>query len=375
MSQKPGGPLAGIRVVEFAALGPTAFTAMMLADLGATIVRIDRSTGPDRRAGDPKLDLLNRGRRALALDLKQPAGRAIALALVGRADLLVEGFRPGVMERLGLGPDDCQAANQGLIYARLTGWGQDGPLADKAGHDINYIALAGALFPLGDPQSPPPPPLNLVADYGGGAMFAVTGILAALVERQRSGRGQVVDIAMVDGVSLLLTQIYGWQAMGFWQTRRAANLLDGGAYFYRCYATRDGRHIAVGAIEQKFHDAFLTGLGLDSADFPDLLDRRYWAERSARIAAIVATRDYADWLALFDKLDACVSPVLSPDEACRHPANLARRVHIDIEGVLQPAPAPRFGRTPTATPTPPELPETTMEQVLADWGITPAAPR
>ena len=347
------GPLARIRIVEFAGIGPTPFAAMMLADMGADIIRIDRPGGAKVSAGDVTLDVLNRGRRSIALDLKVAADVAVALDLCARADVVLEGFRPAVMERLGFGPVTLRAANPRLIYARMTGWGQHGPLADKAGHDINYIAMSGALSLVGEAGKPPPPPINFFADFGGGATFVVTGILAALVERGASGEGQVVDAAMVDGSALLTAQIHAWRAMNFWSDRRSDNILDGAAYFYRCYETRDGKYLAVGAIEPQFHAAFIGGLGLPIDAFSDHLNRAHWVERTKQIAAVVATRTRDEWVDRFADLDACVSPVLSVGEAAEHPANRARDMFAAIGGVVQPMPAPRFDRTSNSAPTPP----------------------
>ena len=364
------GPLAGVRIVEFEGLGPTPFAAMMLADLGADVVRIDRPTSSGPQAGDPRLDALARSRRSIALDLKTPDDRDTALALVASADALIEGNRPGVMERLGLGPADCAAVNTSLVYARMTGWGQDGPLAAKAGHDINYIAQAGALHPIGAADAPPRPPLNLVGDFGGGALFAVVGIVAALLERASSGAGQIVDAAMVDGAALLTTQLHAWRAMGFWNERRDDNLLDGAAYFYRCYETADGGYLAVGAIEPQFHHALLTGLGLDPRDFPDQLDRRHWPDRSRALATLIASRTRDDWMGAFAGLDACVSAVLTPAEAVTDGANTARAVFVDVAGHAQPAPAPRFSRTPCAMPTVPDARGGSRASILDAWGVS-----
>jgi alpha-methylacyl-CoA racemase len=362
------GPLAGIRIVEFAGLGPTPFAAMMLADYGAEIIRIDRLGSPAVSAGDARLDFLNRGRSSIALDLKAPDGLALARALATRADVLLEGFRPGVMERFGLAPDAVAELNPRLVYARMTGWGQSGPLARKAGHDINYIAMTGALHAIGPAHLPPPPPLNLVGDFGGGALFVVAGILAALVERQTSGRGQIVDAAMVDGASVLLTQLFAWKAMGFWNSDRDANLLDGGAYFYRCYRTADGGYMAVGAIEPQFHDALITGLGLDLAHFRNHLDRSQWPARAATLEQVFASRTRDEWVEALADHDACASPVLTPDEAAAHPANTARSVFTQ-EAPIQPNPAPRFARTPAVIGRPPSQSGEGGLDALLDWNI------
>ncbi len=329
-------PLSGTKIVEFAGLGPTPFAGMMLADLGAEVVRIGR--GRSRM-----LEVMERGRPLMELDLKTDAGRQAALALVQGADVVLEGFRPGVMERLGLSPTACHALNPALIYARMTGWGQTGPDRDKAGHDINYIARAGALWPIGQAGSPPAPPLNLVGDFGGGGMLVVVGILAALLTARRTGRGCVVDAAMVDGAALLTAQLHGWMAGGFWTEARGSNLLDGAAYFYRTYATADGGYMAVGAIEPQFHAALIAGLGLDPAEFAEQMAPAHWPQRSARLAKIFLTRTRDEWEQAFAPLDACVTAVLTPSEAVAHPANRAREVFFtSLDGVPQPSPAPRF---------------------------------
>ena len=369
------GPLAGIRVVEFAGLGPTPFAAMMLADLGAEVLRIDRHRAEAFGGGDERDDFLNRGRPSIATDLKSAEGKALAITAASRADILIEGFRPGVMERLGLGPDPLLAANPRLIYARMTGWGQSGPMTHKAGHDINYLSMTGGLSLIGPFDGPPVPPINYVANFGGGGMLLVVGALAALVERGVSGRGQIVDAAMVDGASLLATQIFAWTAMGRWRPGRGGNLLDGSAYFYRCYRTADDKFVAVGALEPQFHAELIRGVGLDPADFADHLDPACWPRRNAQLEAIFATRDRAAWIAHFAAFDACLSPVLSPEEATRHPANVARGVHVTVAGALQPAPAPRFDRTPSALPTPPVRSGEGGAERLRAWGIAPAKSR
>ena len=357
------GPLAGVRVVEFAGLGPTPLAGMMLADMGAEIVRIERRSAPAQVEDLP--EWMNRGRPAVTLDLKSDEGRAAALRMIAAADMLLEGFRPGVMERLGLSPSEGLSANPALVYVRITGWGQDGGLAQKAGHDINYIARAGALWPLGAADAPPPPPLNLVGDFGGGGVLAVAGALAALVAARASGLGQVVDAAMLDGAALLTTQLHGWRRGGFWRDVRQANLLDGGCYFYRCYAGRDGGWLAVGAIEPPFHAALIAGLGLDPADFTDPMDRGRWAARSERLAARFAERTREDWVAAFAGLDACVTAVLSPEEAADAGREGGRPLFFTADdGSRRPRPAPRFSRTP-------EAPRDTCdaEQRLAAWGV------
>ncbi|MGH3761917.1 CaiB/BaiF CoA transferase family protein, partial [Actinophytocola sp.] len=341
------GPLAGIRVVELASLAPGPFAAMILADLGADVVRVDR---PGSRP-DPA-DLLARGRTVVTADLKDAGTRDRVLRLIDRADVLIEGFRPRVTERLGLGPDVCLERNPELVYGRMTGWGQSGPLAATAGHDINYISVAGALHPIGPAGAPPVPPLNLVGDFGGGGMLLALGCLAALLERRGSGAGQVVDAAMVDGAGLLSTHLHMLLAQGMWPGERGHNLLDGGAPFYRTYRTADGEYVAVGAIEPQFYAALLDGLGLADADLPDQLDRHRWPELAGVLANRFASRTRDEWERTFAGTDACVSPVLTPAEAARHPHQAHRGGFPAVDGIAQPAPAPRFARSAPATPAP-----------------------
>lgn len=364
------GPLSGIRVVEVASIGPGPFAAMILADLGAEVIRVERRDGGG--AGFPG-DPLLRGRSAsIALDLKHPQGIEVLLRLAAGADVLVEGFRPGVAERLGFGPAACHAANDRLIYGRMTGWGQDGPLASAAGHDIDYLAVAGVLGALGDSDRPPPPPLNLVADFGGGGMLLVVGVLAALVERFRSGRGQVVDAAMVDGASLLAAMFHGMRAAGLWSDLRGDNLLDGAAPFYRSYATADGGHIAVGAIEPAFYADLLAGLGLADAGLPDQFDRAAWPELTRRFAEVFARRTRDEWVEVFAGRDACVAPVLTLGEAATHPQAEQRGAFVLVDGVVQPAPAPRFSRSVPAGPPPARPVGGDARRVLADLGYDAA---
>jgi alpha-methylacyl-CoA racemase len=345
------GPLAGLRVVELASIGPGPMCAMLLADLGADVVRVDRLEPSGLGVPTaPRFDVNARSRRSVALDLKSPAGRDAVLRLVDRADVLIEGFRPGVAERLGLGPDDCAARNPGLVYGRMTGFGQQGPLAPAAGHDLNYIALTGALHAIGPAGGKPVPPLNLVGDYGGGALYLAFGLLAALFERQRSGRGQVVDAAMVDGAASLMSIFHGLQAAGTWGEPRGQNLLDGGAPFYDTYETADGGHLAVGALEPKFFAEFARRLGLDERFVKRQYDRRLWPEMREAIAAVLRTKTRDAWCAELEGSDACVAPVLSMAEAPRHPHAQARGSYVTLDGVVQPAPAPRFSRTPAAEP-------------------------
>jgi alpha-methylacyl-CoA racemase len=363
------GPLDGIRVVEIASLAPAPFGCMVLADLGAEVLRVERAqaSGPQAR---PPLDPLVRGRRSVGINLKDPAGVDLLLRLVDRADVLVEGFRPGVAERLGFGPQECARRNPGLVYGRMTGWGQEGPLAATAGHDIDYIAISGALAPIGRAGERPVPPLNLVGDFGGGGMLLALGILAALLERTRSGLGQVVDAAMVDGSALLTAFIYGLRATGGWQDQRGVNLLDGGAPFYDTYPTSDGGYVAVGAIEPQFYAALLDGLGLADAALPGQLDRAGWPELRRRIAEVFATRSREQWAEVFAGTDACVSPVLNLAEAPASPHATARDAFIELAGVTQPAPAPRFGRSAVAEPSAPPRPGADTDTVLAELGLS-----
>ncbi|WP_422738023.1 CaiB/BaiF CoA transferase family protein [Micromonospora sp. WMMD729] len=362
-----GGPLAGVRVVELASLAPAPFGCMVLADLGADVVRVDRPGGPGAgRLAAPSGGPLQRGRRVTALDLKSPAGVADLLRLVERADVLVEAYRPGVAERLGLGPDVCRDRNPRLVYARMTGWGQDGPLADRAGHDIDYIALAGALEPLGRAGERPHAPLNLIGDFAGGGLLLAVGVLAALLERERSGLGQVVDAAMVDGSALLTSFLHGLLGTGLWTAPRGRNLLDGGAPFYDTYATSDGGFMAVGALEPAFYGELLAGLGLAEEDLPPQYDPSGWDVLRRRFTERFAEQTRDEWAAVFAGRDACVAPVLAPGEAHRHPHNAARRTFVEVDGEVQPAPAPRFDRTPTGPPVP-ERDVSPVEEILTAW--------
>jgi alpha-methylacyl-CoA racemase len=364
------GPLSGVKVVEIAGIGPGPFCGMVLADLGADVVRVDRAgnvTGD--YLGMPSQDLLNRGRRSIGVDLKNPDGVEVVLDLAAEADVLIEGFRPGVAERLGIGPEACHARNPRLVYGRMTGWGQDGPYAPAAGHDINYIALAGALDPLGRQGQPPTPPINLLGDFGGGGMLLAVGVLAAVVEAQRTGRGQVVDAAMVDGSALLSTMIHSFRAMGMWQDERGTNMLDTGAHFYDVYETADGRWLSVGAIEPQFYDALLEGLGLSKEELPWQHDRSQWPALKERFAAIFKTRTRDEWCELFEGTDACVAPVLTIPEARDHPHNVARSTFVEIAGVPQPAPAPRFDRSPPDVPKPPPNAGQHTDEILGELGL------
>jgi alpha-methylacyl-CoA racemase len=366
-----GGPLHGVRVVELDALGPVPFAGMLLADLGAEVVRVDRA-GPDPAGvgADAVTDPRHRGRRGVGLDLKAPAGVALLLRLVGRADVLMEGMRPGVAERLGFGPDACLARNPRLVYARATGWGQDGPLAARAGHDLNYVSLTGALHAMGPSDAPPPVPLNLLGDFGGGGAYLALGVAAALVERARSGRGQVVDAAMLDGVASLTAMFHGLLSAGRWSVERESNLLDGAAPFYRTYATADGGFVAVGALEPPFYAQLLDRLGLAAADWPQH-DRDRWPAQRAALTALFRSRTRAEWEAVFAGSDACVTPVLTFAEAARHPHLAARRTLVDVGGTVQPGAAPRFSRTPAAPPRPPVARRADTDAVLAELGASP----
>jgi alpha-methylacyl-CoA racemase len=366
------GPLDGVRVLELSGLGPAPFGAMVLADLGAEVIRVDRAErcvggNPDA----PPADVIQRGRRSIGIDLKAPAGRDTLLRLAEQADVLIEGFRPGVLERLGLGPDELSARNPRLVIGRMTGWGQDGPLAPTAGHDIDYIALSGALGSIGRHGERPLPPLNLVGDFGGGGMLLALGVVCALFEAQRSGRGQVVDAAMVDGSALLMTMMYAFRAMGVWEDQRGVNLLDTGAAFYEVYETADGEHLAVGALEPQFYAALLAGLGLtDDPDLPPQMDKSRWPELKARFAEVIRTRTRDEWEKVFEGTDACVAPVLTMAEAPEHPHNISRGTFVERYGAVQPGPAPRFSRTPGVLERPPAFPGQHTEEVLADWGFS-----
>jgi len=367
------GPLTGLRVLEFEAIGPGPFCSMMLADMGADVLLVDRPQDPKLGLGGERWsDIMLRGRRSVTLDLKSEDGPAIALALAARADVLIEGFRPGVMERLGLGPDVVLARHPRIVYGRMTGWGQDGPLAPRAGHDLDYIALTGALHAIGRAGSAPTPPLNLVGDFGGGGMLLAFGIASALFEAQRSGRGQVVDAAIVEGASLLGTMFWGLKAAHQWTGQRGANVLDSGAPWYDTYATQDGHHVAIAAIEAKFYAELLARLGLANAPLPAQDDRAGWPVLRERFAAIFVTRTRAAWCEVFEGADACFAPVLTFDEAARHPHALARQAHVTVGDIPQPAPAPRFSRTPGAIRrTPPERGAGGRE-ALAQWGFSAA---
>lgn len=365
------GPLAGTKIVEMAGIGPGPFCAMLLADMGADVIRIERPGEVDRGVNIPiRFDLLNRGKRSIALDLKTPEGRAAALRLIAMADGLVEGFRPGVMEALGLGPEVCLAANPRLAYGRMTGWGQDGPLARSAGHDLTYIALTGALDAIGRRGEPPTIPQNLLGDFGGGALYLAMGLLAAMLQARSGGPGQVVDAAIVDGTASLMTMLLGLRQMGGWTGGRGENILDGGAPFYDVYETLDGCYVALAPLEARFYAIFLDKVGLAGEPLPPQGDAAGWAALRERFTALFRTRTRADWCALLEGSDACFGPVLDLDEAAAHPHMAARGVFVTIDGVTQPAPAPRFGATPSAIAGPPPVRGADGAAVLADWGFT-----
>lgn len=361
------GPLAGMKVIEMVGLGPGPFCSMMFADMGAEVIRIDR---PGR--GDPegaRFDVLARGRRSVALNLKQPGAAEVLLELIDQADVLIEGFRPGVMEKMGLGPDVCLARRPSLVYGRMTGWGQSGPLASAAGHDLNYISLTGALHAMGRADTPPAPPLNLVGDFGGGAMMLAFGILAAVYESRHSGEGQVVDAAMTDGAALLSAMMYGMKAAGKWSNQRYANMLDGGAHFYDTYACADGKYLSIGSIEPQFYAELRQRCGIEDPAFDAQHDPRSWPALKEKLTELFKTRTRDQWCELMEGTDVCFAPVLDWDEAPRHPHNRARGTFIEVDGVTQPGPAPRFSRTPAATPGAPRARGQDTEAVLADWGL------
>jgi alpha-methylacyl-CoA racemase len=364
------GPLHGLRILELTAIGPVPFAGALLADLGADVVRVDRVPVPGREPELPaRYDFYNRNKRSVAYDLKQPEGVQAVLQLARHADVLLEGYRPGVLERLGLGPEVLLAANPKLVVARVTGWGQDGPLAQEAGHDINYLALTGALHSIGQPGLPPPPPLNLVADLGGGAMYLAVGVLAAVLEARTSGRGQTIDVAMIDGVANLMSAFQAFRQQGTWTAHRGENIVDGGAPFYGTYETEDGRYVAVGAIEPHFYAALLAVLGLDARELPAQNDRAAWPALRERFAAIFRTRTRDDWVRAAAGRDACLSPVLSIDEAPQHPQMVARGVFSRFDGLLHPTPAPRLARTRASLRRAAPTAGQHQGDVLRDWGL------
>ena len=365
------GPLGGIRVIEVVGIGPCPFAAMMLADMGAEVIRVDRADGRAPNYPDPSADYLARGRRSLALDLKRDEGRQLLLRLVESSDVLLEGFRPGVMERLKVGPDDCLERNPRLVYGRMTGWGQEGPLASTPGHDINYIALSGALHAIGRAGAPPTPPLNLVGDFGGGGMLLALGVLAALLEAGRSGKGQVVDAAMVDGASLLMAPLYGIHALGGWK-ERGTNVLDSGAPFYDVYETSDEKWISIGSLEPQFYAELQQKLNLDPEEFPAQMDPQGWPALREQLTKLFRAKTRDEWCEILEEAEVCFAPVLSMGEAPEHPHNRARETFVEVAGKVQPAPAPRFSRTPSAISRPPGRTGEHTDEILHDWGLEEA---
>jgi alpha-methylacyl-CoA racemase len=372
------GPLSGLKIIELAGIGPAPFTCMMLADAGAQVLRLERAPAGAVEAGEEFAksgqgsywDLLNRSRPSVGVDLKNPDALELVLSLVEQADGLIEGFRPGVAERLGVGPEQCFARNKRLVYGRMTGWGQDGPMASMAGHDIDYIAIGGALWSIGRADEPPVPPLNLVGDFGGGGLLLAFGMVAALLEAARSGEGQVVDAAMVDGAASLMTMIHAFHRQGLWGDERGANMLDTGAPFYEVYETSDGKWMAVGGIESQFYAELIKRLGLEGdSSFPHQMARDQWPAMKVRFGEIFKTKTRDEWSAIFDGTDACVAPVLAPWEAHLHPHNVARSTFVEVDGAVQPAPAPRFSRTPSSISSPPSPPGADTISGLVEWGV------
>jgi alpha-methylacyl-CoA racemase len=362
------GPLKGVKVVEFAGIGPGPFCAMLLSDMGAEVVRIDRKGG----RGANKFDITSRGRRSIALDLKKPEAVEVALKLIAQSDALLEGFRPGVMEKLGLGPDVTLARNPKLVYGRMTGWGQTGPLSQAAGHDINYIALTGALHGIGRKGQTPVPPLNLVGDFGGGALYLAFGMACALFEARGSGKGQVVDCAMTEGAASLMSMFYGFKAMGMWQDEKGVNLLDGGAHFYDTYETADGKWVSIGSIEPQFYALLLEKASLTDPEFQSQMDRSKWPSLKQKIAAVIKTKTRDAWDKLMEGTDVCYAPVLSLSEAPNHPHNRARGSFVEIEGVVQPGPAPKFSRTKVEVQGPAPTSGQHNDQILSEFGFSGA---
>ncbi|MBS8224614.1 CaiB/BaiF CoA transferase family protein [Vannielia litorea] len=365
------GPLAGIRIVEFAGVGPGPFCAMLLADMGAEVITVDRVTAHGLGIKkEPRHNPTLRSRQSIRIDLKTSNGLATALRLVSQADALIEGNRPGVMERLGIGPAECLTANPALVYGRMTGWGQDGPMAQEVGHDLNYLALSGALSLLGPRDRPPTIPLNLLADLGGGGVYLALGILAALLDARTSGKGQVVDASMLDGIGSLMTHQFGYFGAGTWSDKREDNFLDGGAPWYNTYETSDGKFVAVGAIEPKFYRVLLEAMGIDPDEVPEAMDRASWPGLKKRFAEIFNQRSRAEWEAIMEGKPACFAPVLRPEEAVNHPHMQARGSYVDVQGITQPAPAPRFSRTPNAVRSAPPEPGANTYDVLNGWGFS-----
>ena len=361
------GPLTGIRVVEMAGIGPGPFTAMMLSDLGAEVIRVDRLShkGIGHRA-----NVLNRGRKSIAVDLKNPRGVETTLRLIEQADVVLEGFRPGVMERLGLGPEKCLSVNPRLIFGRMTGWGQTGPLSQAAGHDINYISIAGALGAMGYADRPPAPPLNLVGDFGGGAMYLLTGILAALVERATSEQGQIIDAAMSDGTASLLSPFFGLMAMSMWTTDRFSNRLDGGAFYYGSYECSDGRYISIGSLEPQFYALLLEKAEITDPEFQEQLDEAAWPAKREKLTQLFKTKTRQQWCDIMEGTDVCFAPVLDLKEAPNHPHNIDRKTFVELDGIVQPAPAPRFSRTQGEIQGPAAMAGEHTREVLSAWNFS-----
>ena len=370
------GVLSGYRVVELAGIGPAPMCAMLLSDMGAEIIRVDRAAmvghDTDRDGNDSRFNLLARGRRNIAVDLKNPTAVNATLRLIEQADALLEGFRPGVMERLGLGPDLCLARNPKLVYGRMTGWGQDGPIAHIAGHDINYIALSGVLHSIGEAGGPPVPPLNLVGDFGGGALYLAMGMLAGIISARSTGKGQVIDCSMVEGSASLMMMMYGSLASGAWKEERGQNRTDGGAHYYQVYQTKDGEYVSVGAIEPQFYALLLKHTGLEGEDLPPQTDRTHWPEMQERLKRIFKSKTRAEWTEILQQTDICFAPVLRMSEAIDHPHNRHRNSFVEIDGIPQPGPAPRFLGTPTRVQRPPARVGEHTDAVLRDWGFSAA---
>jgi alpha-methylacyl-CoA racemase len=367
------GPLEGVKIVELAGIGPAPFCAMLLSDMGAEVIRVDRAAAVGRDIGregeDPRFALLQRGRRNIAVDLKNPQGVAAVLRLIDQADALIEGFRPGVMERLGIGPEVCLPRNPKLVYGRMTGWGQDGPIAHTAGHDINYIALSGALYSIGPSGGPPVPPLNLIGDFGGGALYLAMGVLAGVISARTTGKGQVIDCSMVEGSASLMMMMYGALAAGAWVETRGRNRTDGGAHYYHVYETKDGEHVAIGSIEPQFYAQLLTHTGIEGETLPEQTDRSTWPDMQQRLARIFKQKTRAEWTEIMEQTDICFAPVLRMSEAMRHPHNVHRGSFVEVAGIKQPGPAPRFLGTPGAVQGPPARVGEHTDAILRDWGF------
>ncbi len=363
------GPLNGIKVIELAGIGAGPFCAQMMADMGADIIRIDRK-GSDVLANSNKFDIMNRNRRSVAIDLKNPAGVNAVLRLIDQADALIEGFRPGVTERLGIGPEICIERNPKLVYGRITGWGQDGPLSHAAGHDINFIALSGALHAIGYRNQPPVPSLNMLGDFGGGGMMLAFGIACGILEAQKSGKGQVIDASMLEGTALMMNLFFGLMAAGEWTDERENNLLDGGAHFYRCYETSDGKWVAIASIEPQFYELLLKHAEISDHEFLDHMDKKKWPKFTEKLADIFKTKSRDEWCAIMEGSDVCFAPVLSMSEVADHPHNKDRKSFIEVDGILQATPAPKFSRTQPDLPTPPPIIGEHNETALRDWGFS-----